>query len=204
MKATTRTDIGTNKVKFLRRKGLIPGIIYGHGEAPVPITINEHEVELAIQHGERMLDIDLDGQSNSVLIKDVQYDTFEHEVLHVDLMRVDMNEEVEVTVAVHLVGTPAGVQKGGVLQQLVPEVTIAVPAKNIPEEIRLLITGLELDGRLLLSDLELPEGAKLVDSADAILCTCAELAEEIEVVEGEGSDEPEVIGEKKDEDAADE
>ena len=197
--ATTRTQIGSNAVKQIRRAGNIPAIVYGHGQEPVAISISEHDVELAIQHGERLVDLMLDGKHENVMFKEVQWDTFGHQVLHVDLARVNLNEVVEITVPVVLVGTPEGAREGGVLQQLVSEVQIACLVRNMPEEIRLLVTSMKKDERKTLADLALPEGAKLLDDPADLLCIVAEIAEEEEAAEGEEMAEPEVIGAKPEE-----
>jgi large subunit ribosomal protein L25 len=199
MKANRRNVFGSSKSRQLRRKGDIPGIVYGHGEEPVPVTLHVHEVELALQHGERLLEIELEGAMVNVLIKEVQYDTFGQEVLHVDLARVDLDELVEITVAVVLVGTPEGLKDGGVLQQAVGEVTIRVAVRSIPEELKVLVGSMKLNDRLFLKDIPLPESAELLEDANAILCTVAELAEEVAPAEGETLAEPEVIGAKKEE-----
>ena len=198
MKATKRTEVGTNKVKQLRKLGNIPGIIYGHGVIPEAVTIAGHEVELALQHGDRLLELDVEGKVENVLIKDLQYDTFGNEILHVDFNRVDLNELVEVTVTVTLGGTPQGVKDGGVLQQSVADIRIECPVQHIPEEIKILVTGLQLDERMNLGQIELPEGVRLLDDPETLLCSVQMLAEEPEEApaEGEETAAPEVIGEK--------
>jgi len=205
LKANKRTQVGTRAVRKLRKAGSIPGIIYGHSEAPLAITTSEHDVELALQHGERVLEMDVDGETINVLIKDVQYDTFGHEVLHVDLTRVNLDERVEVTVPVVLRGTPAGAEEGGVLSQNTSDVTIECVVTAIPEELRVDVNAMKIGDVLHLSDLTLPEGAELVDEPEAVLCSVQLVAEEEEeeeeeAVEDEQGAEPEVIGGKPEED----
>jgi len=200
MKATTRKETGSRQVKKLRAKGLTPAIIYGHGEAPAQVTLSEHDLELALQHGERLLEVDVDGAVQNVLVKDVQYDTFGHFVQHVDLLRVSLTDRVEVEVRVLLRGTPKGVADGGVLNQIVGDIRVECPVAAIPEEIRVMVTDLAKDQSLYLRDIKLPEGVLLLDDPDAVLCQCAEVAEEVVApVEGEAEVEPEVIGGKKEE-----
>ena len=202
--ATTRTEIGTNAVKKIRRAGNIPGIVYGHGITPQSISVSEHEVEMAIQHGERLFDLTIDGTPETVMFKAVQWDTFGNEVLHVDFARVDLTEIVEITVPVVLAGTPEGAKEGGVLQQQASELNISCQVQNMPEEIKLFVTDMKKDDRMLLGDIVLPEGATLLDNPTDILCQVVEIADEEEAVEGEdaSSDGPEVIGAKPDEEAA--
>ena len=203
IKATTRKETGSRQVKKLRAKGLIPAIIYGRGEQPVQVTISEHDLELALQHGERLLEVDIDGVLQNALVKDVQYDTFGHFVQHVDLLRVSLTDRVEVEVRVILRGTAKGLALGGVLNQITGDIKIECPVATIPEEIRVMVTDLGLDESLHLRDIKLPEGVVLLDDPNAVLCQCAEVAEEVAVpVEGEETAEPEVIGAKKEEEEA--
>jgi len=199
LKATKRDKIGTSQARRLREGGRIPGIVYGHGEQPVPVTLDRHEIELAVLHRERLLEIDVDGRTESVLIKDVQYDSLGTDLLHVDLARVDLDESVEVTVPVLLRGTPAGAADGGVLHQLVSQVTIECTAKQIPENLRVQVNEMKLDDVLYLRDIPLPEGARLLEEPDALLCSVSLVTEKEAAPAEEAAAEPEVIGEKKEE-----
>ncbi|MGB2821084.1 MAG: 50S ribosomal protein L25 [Phycisphaerae bacterium] len=196
MKASTRKELGSRAVRRLRDEGLIPGIIYGHNEEAVPVTLSEHDLELALQHGERLLEVDVDGKSQNVLVKDVQRDTFGQIVIHVDLFRVSLDDRVEVTVPVVLRGTPAGEADGGVIQQGVTDVSIECPVAAIPDEIRVMITHLNVGDSIQLKDIQLGEGLTLLDDPDSVLCSCAVIGEEVEVAAEEEA-EPEVIGEEK-------
>ena len=202
MKATIRKETGSRPVKKLRAKGLTPAIIYGRGDKPSPVTLSEHDLELALHHGERLLEVDVDGEVENVLVKDVQYDTFGQFVQHVDLLRVSLTDRVEVEVQVVLRGTPKGVALGGSLNQIVSDIKVECPVAAIPDEIRLMVTELGLDESLHLSDIPLGEGVVLLDDPDAVLCQCAEVAEEAEPEEGEEEAEPEIIGAKEDQEEA--
>ena len=202
MKAIKREEIGSRQVRRLRKCGLVPGVIYGHGEESLPVTLDEHEVELAILHGERLLEIELEKKKQNVLIKEVQYDTFGHMVLHVDLARVSLDEEVEVTVQIVLKGTPLGVtEEGGVLHQTAGEVRVKCTVRAIPEEIAVTVTDLKVGARLTMGDLTLPEGAELLDDPETSVATVRLLVEEEAeaLPEAEETAEPEVIGEKGEE-----
>ncbi len=204
MKATIRKEAGSRQVKRLRAKGLTPGIIYGRGDKPIQVTISEHDLGLALKHGERLLEVSVDGEMENALVKDVQYDTFGHYVLHVDLLRVSLTDRVEVVVRVVLRGTPKGVTDGGVLNQNTSDIKVECPVAAIPDEIRIMVTELGLDESLHLRDIPLDEGVTLLDDPNTMLCQCAEVAEEVEAedAEGEGESEPEVIGGKKEDEEA--
>jgi len=199
LKAQTRNEFGSRRMARLRKSGHVPGILYGHGQENVPVTLATHAIELAVLHGERLLELDLDGRTENALLKEVQYDTFGHEVLHVDLARVDLHERVQVTVPVTLRGTPAGVNEGGMLQQTMAEVNIECVVTAIPEEIEASVTELKIGETLQAGQLELPAGATLLDEPDSAVCSVTYVSEEeVEEVEAgaeAAAAEPEVIGE---------
>lgn len=200
LKATKRGEQGTRKARKLRRDGQIPAVIYGHGKDPQSVTLKQHDVELVMHHGERLLEIDLEGQIENVLLKDVQYDAFGQEILHLDLARVDLNEMVTVTVPIVLRGTPAGAAEGGVLQQIVADVEIECMVRNIPDDIRAAVNELKVGDVLHMRDLPLPEGAKLKSDPETIVCSVTFVAEEVAAPAAEGEAqalEPEVITERK-------
>ena len=202
LKATKREAFGTRKVKPLRAAGMIPGIVYGHGEPPLPITLSGHDVGVALAHGERLLELDVAGQVQNVLVKDVQYDPMGQEILHVDLARVDLDERVKVTVPIVLRGTAAGAADGGVLHQVSAQATIECTVRAIPEDIRVSVTEMKIDDVLHMKDLPLPQGAALVGDGETIVATVSVVKEEVEApapVEVAAPAEPEVIGEKKEE-----
>lgn len=199
LKATKRDELGTRKVRRLRTQGLIPGIIYGHAQEAQSVSLNEHEVELAILHGERLLEIELDGKTQNVLIKEVQYDTFGKEVLHIDLARVDLDERVEVTVAIVLKGTPVGVtEEDGMLQQMASEVRVECTVRSIPEHIDVMVADMKVGDSLTMGQLALPDGAKLVSDPEMRVAAVRVVVEaEAEPTEEEEQAAPDVIGEKE-------
>jgi large subunit ribosomal protein L25 len=196
IKATNREKSGTRVARKLRKAGQIPAVVYGHGEQTLPITVEGHEIELVLLHGERLLELDLEGKSENVLLKEVQYDTFGQDVLHVDLNRVNLDERIEVAVPVVLVGTAEGTKEGGVLQQPVTEINIEIAVRDLPEEIEVRVNDLNIWDKISLGEVELPTGAKLLDDPDEVLCNVIEISEEeVEAEEGEAPLQPEVIGE---------
>ena len=201
VKGTKRTELGSRKARRMRKQGEIPAIVYGHGEEAEPITLYEHDVELAVLHGERLLELELDDRKENVLIKDIQYDTFGHEILHLDLTRVSLDERVEVTVPIVLRGTPAGAVEGGVLHQTAAEATVECLVTAIPEELRVSVAEMKIDDVLHMRDVPLPEGAKLLEDPETIVCSLSLVAEEVvaPVAVEAPAGEPEVIGEKAEE-----
>ena len=201
MKAEIRTGTGSRKASALRKAGKVPGILYGHGQPTQSLVLDKHDVKKAMAHGERLLKVELEGKVENALLKEVQYDHLGSDILHLDLARVDLDEVVEVTVPIVLRGTPIGATEGGVLQQVLAETTIAVMVRSIPDDLRVSVEAMKVGAHLLLKDLPLPEGAKLLADADTIVATVSVVAEEA-AAEGAEVAAPEVIGEKKEEEEA--
>jgi large subunit ribosomal protein L25 len=201
LKANKREAFGTRKVRPLRAAGMIPAIVYGHGEPPLAVTLSRHDVGVALARGERLLELDVAGQVQNVLVKEVQYDPMGQDILHVDLARVDLDERVKVTVPIVLRGTPVGAADGGVLHQVSAQVTIECTVRAIPEDIRMSVTEMKIDDVLHMRDLSLPEGAVLVGDGETIVATVSVVKEEVEAPAPAvaAPAEPEVIGEKKEE-----
>ncbi|HHH76520.1 MAG TPA: 50S ribosomal protein L25 [Phycisphaerae bacterium] len=201
--AKDRTKSGSRAARVLRKEGLIPGIIYGHGQESEKITLSEHEMEVLLLHGAKVIEVDLGGKIQNVLVKDVQWDVYGKVVIHVDLTRVNLDELVTMTIQVNLRGTPEGAKDGGVLRQLVNEVNVECKVRAIPDDLRVSISEMNVNDRILLGDIEMPEGVVLKDDPEDILCILEIMAEEAEAAEGEEGEEPagpEVIGVKKDDD----
>jgi large subunit ribosomal protein L25 len=205
LKATRREKLGTHVTRRLRKEGMTPCVIYGHGQENVHVTVSQHDLDLAIHHSQHLVEIEIDGVTEPVLIKDYQYDTFGQELLHADLTRVNLDERVEVTVPVVLRGTAEGTKEGGVMTQANAEVTISCVVTRIPEDIRPLVTEMQIGDTLAAGDLELPNGATLVSDPSLPICSITVVEEEMEEVEEFDPEAgPEVIGEKAEDDEGDE
>lgn len=201
LKAAPRDSKGTKAARRLRASGKIPAIIYGHKQDPVPVSLDAHEVEVAISHGAHLLKVSLDGKEDQYLIKEIQRDYRSPVPVHLDLMRVSAHEKVTVTVPIELRGTPKGVAEGGVLEQLLPEVEVECTVTNIPEPFHPFVTELGIDDSLEVRDLEVPPGVTINHEPDEKVAIVRVLAEEPEVEEGVEEEEaqPEVISRAKEE-----
>ncbi|HNQ23129.1 MAG TPA: 50S ribosomal protein L25 [Phycisphaerae bacterium] len=207
LKAEPRTPGGTRTARALREKGSLPAIIYGHHEPPEPVTLHEHEVEVAIGHGARTLQVELNGEVKQYLIKEVQYDHLGLAPIHIDLARVDMHERVRVKVAIELRGVPKGVAEGGILEQLLGEVEVECRVTDIPETLRPVVTDMELGHVLCVKDVQLPPGVVAVTPPEDRVAVVKALVEAPEAaapaVEGEAAAaEPERIGRVRPEEPA--
>ncbi len=137
-----------------------------------------------------------------MLVKEVQYDHLGIEVLHVDFARVDLNESVKITVPLELKGTPKGEADGGVLQQLLADLEIECLVTDIPDMIRHNVSDLGLNAILHVKDLTLPPNVKALHDGDLIVATVKEIVEQAATA-ADDTAEPEVIGRKAEEPAAD-
>jgi len=202
LQLTRRDRLGTRAARRLREQGLVPGIVYGHGQPNVPVCVSRHDIELAVQHGERLIKAQLESGEENFLIKDVQYDYLGHHILHVDLTRVRLDERVEVTVPIVLRGTPVGVEsEDGVLTQHLSELTVECMVTSIPEELRVPVSDLKVDEVVRVADLELPEGVRALEEPETPVASVSVVSEEevsAEAAEAQEA-EPEVIGEEPEE-----
>src|SRR4051812_22261245 len=158
-----RPGSGTQATRKLRKQGLIPAVVYGHKEAVVPLALDRKELETALRHNTRVVDLQLDGKSETAVIQDVQYDHLGMGVLHVDFKRVSKDERVKMAVRIELKGTPPGLGGGHVLEQPLHQLHVECPALAIPESIRVNITTLHVGEPIHVKELTLPDGVKALD-----------------------------------------
>jgi len=201
--AKARTELGSRANKRLRDAGFLPGVIYGHKEAVIPVTLPKKELTGHLGRGTHIFDLALDGKSQKVLVKEVQFDHLGMEVIHVDFARVSLDEKVTITVPLELKGTPKGEEDGGVLTQVLSELEIECLVTDIPDAVRHNVSDMGLDSVLHVKDLILPPGVKVLQDEDLIVASVREVAEEDAAAATEGeSAEPELIGRKPDDEAA--
>ncbi len=196
-----REEHGKRRNRRLRKAGAIPAVLYGHGEETVSLRVAADAFEAVLRHGARMVDL-AGGVRQSALIRDVQWDTWGTEVLHVDFTRVSAEEKVEVQVGLELRGEAPGVHEGGNVEQLLHELGIVCPAAGVPENIEVGVNTLKVGDSITVADLELPAGARALAPPEEVVVQCSEPVEmpEEEVTEAEAG-EPEVIGEKREEES---
>ena len=201
--AEKRTALGSRANMRLRKTGLIPAVVYGHHQETLPVQLSKKELAKHIAHGTHLFNLSFDGHTESVLIKDVQYDAFGVELLHADFARVDLTERVEVSVSIVLKGDPIGEKDGGVLQQILNELDIDCVVTEIPDVITVDVSGLKKDDEIRVSDLKLGGSIKIVTDEDQIIAKVEEPEEISDETAEDAATEPEVIGKaKEDVDAA--
>ena len=150
-----RTELRSKSVRALRKKGFIPGVLYYAGEENVNISIEKSVLFHAMQSGQRIFEVDQEGDSQYTMIKQLQYHPVTDEVIHIDLMRVRRSEKITISVPLVLIGESIGVKEGGVLSQSLNQVEISCFPTDVPEQIELNIEELELNSAKNVGDLEL-------------------------------------------------
>jgi large subunit ribosomal protein L25 len=203
VKLAVRTERGSRAAQKIRAEGRLPGIVYGLKKDPVAVTLPAAETNAVLLSGSHILEVELDGKTDKMLIQAVGRDYRDTTVEHIDLLRIDPNQTVKVEVALEFRGTPKGAKEGGILETPYTEIEIEVPALAIPDSIRVNVENLELHGVVHAKDVVLPANAKLVTNPEAIICTVRTVKEEVAAVATEATAaEPEVIGKKKEEEGA--
>lgn len=169
MKIETRTSVGKGISRRLRAAGRIPGVVYGRGMEPVPVSLEPKALSTAIA-GEGGLNnlITLEGGGDLdkviVIVAEIQRNTLKRTPEHVDLHRVNMNEKVRINVPVNLLGTAAGVKEGGMLDFAHHTLHIECLPTQIPEHIEINIADLKIGHSIHVSEICLPEGVKCIDN----------------------------------------
>ncbi len=191
---------GKQNNRRLRRSGRLPVVLYGHNEAVISLSVGAEELHGLIRHGVKVVDLE-GAASGQALFQELQWDTFMQQVLHVDLLRVDASERVNVEIPLVLRGDAPGARSGGVVDQTVRFVQIETSPSAMPENLHVNVNSLELGDSLTLADIEdLPEGASLIASETTVVVQCVEpVADREEDELAGGTVEPEVIGRKDEE-----
>jgi large subunit ribosomal protein L25 len=192
-----KEDTGSLKARKNRKSGLIPAILYGHKQESMMFLLNEKEFSTVLNSEAKMVNLKWNGSEEIALIKDVQFDTFGKEILHVDFVRIALTEKVTTHVPVVLYGTSQGVKEGGILDHALKEIEIECLPTEIPKNIRINISELAIGNTIHISDLELPANAKILGNPDAIVVSVHFATEEKEAPEEEVSSEPEIISARK-------
>ena len=167
----TREDFGKGAARRLRVEGRVPAVLYGHGEAPIHLSLPGHETALAARNSNALLELSLaDGTSHLALIKEIQRHPLKRSLSHLDLITVRKGEKVEVEIPVVLTGEPVAPAAAFVdLQTL----SLSVDALNVPEHVEGDVEGAEDGVQVFAGDVTLPEGSELVSDAELIVASVA-------------------------------
>ncbi len=196
----TRKREGHHGNDRLRQRGLVPGVIYGHGQAPEMVALSLHDTELALEHMQHVVKLQLGDRVQQYLVKEVQYDHLQKDPIHLDLVRVSAGERVRVKVALQLMGDPKGVHEGGELVQLITDLEVECPLTEIPESLHHKVDELDIGHALHVKEVALPPNVTAKHAPDDIIAVVrTKRGEEVEAAPAEaaaaaeGAAEPEVI-----------
>ncbi|WP_340536704.1 50S ribosomal protein L25/general stress protein Ctc [Nocardioides sp. GXZ039] len=203
IKAESRTEFGKGAARRIRREHKVPAVIYGHGNDPVHITLPGHATMMALKHGgaNALLELEIDGDTQLALTKQVQVDPIRRTLEHVDFVAVRKGEKVTVDVPVHVIGE-AGPDTLVVTENAT--VQVEAEATNIPEFIEVSVEGLPAGTQITAAELTLPSGTTLLVDEETLVVNVTEQisAEALEAELGEAEAEAGIEREESDEEAA--
>ncbi len=193
-----REPAGSRAARRLRRTGRVPGVVYGGGEDPVSFSVESRLLRQTLAHAGAVIELSVDGSTTPVVLKDIVRHPVNGDTLHIDLLRVRLDEKIQTSVIIELVGSDdaPGVKEGGVLEQVTREVTIESLPTDIPDAIAHDVSGAQIGDTVSLEAVSMPPGVVLVDDPETVLLTLTpprlqteeepEIEEETELV-GEGA-----------------
>ncbi len=215
LSGTRREQTGKGAARKARAAGLIPSVLYGHGEVPVALSVSSREFELAVrrQGGNPIIGLALDGGEYTALIRDVQYDPITHDIIHLDFLHISLTETIEVEVPIHFVGIAVGVKDaGGILEPILRELKVSCLPTAIPAFVEVDVSALNIGDSVHVSAISAP-GVTVLTDLEATVATVVpptvhveeKPAEEAVAAAAAEPTEPEVIAKgKKEEEAAEE
>ena len=190
--AEGRKDEGKGASRRLRRAGKVPAIVYGNSKDPSSIQLDHNTAWLASQHEwfySAILDLNLEGATQRVLLRDMQRHPFKAQLLHLDFQRVDENKAIRIRVPLHFLNqekSPAGKMAGVLISHAITDIEISCLPKDLPEFVEVDLGELSVGDIVHLSDVKLPEGVEIPElrlgkEHDAAVVTAQEMKEEVEV-----------------------
>ncbi|HVB30428.1 MAG TPA: 50S ribosomal protein L25/general stress protein Ctc [Gemmatimonadaceae bacterium] len=209
LSATPRTGAGKGAARKLRQSGQVPAVIYGHSRAPQALALNTRDLQKLldrVSYASTVIELNVDGATSRTLIRDIQRHPFKKEILHIDFQELVAGEKVTVKVPLVFVGVPEGVRTGGgILDQVMHEVSIHVDPSLIPNHVDVDVAALAIGHGVHVRDLKLPEGIAVLDEQDATICVVtapkAVVEETVVAAAAETPAEPELIRKPKPEEA---
>ena len=172
--ADPRTDRGTGVARKLRQSGRVPAIIYGHSREPQSLSIDTRELEKLLERvsaASTVIELAIDGRTARTLIREIQRHPVKRSILHVDFQELVAGEKVTVSIPLVFVGSAQGVRDGGILDQVMHELTIRVDPVNIPNHVDVDVTPLVIGHSIHVNELKIPDGVEVLDDEDATVCT---------------------------------
>ena len=212
LEAQKREASGKGAARGMRRAGHIPGVLYGRKNEVIPIRIDARRFQNFLHtYGENaFINLEIaDHGIENVMVKEIQRDPVSNQLLHTDLLRISMDEPITSAITITLIGAAPGIQEGGILEFPHRQLTVYCLPTLLPEEIEVDINELEIDDRLSVSDISLPEGIEVLDDPNTRIVAIVPPRIEEEPEDEEGIEEeiaadedaePEVISRRSDDD----
>jgi large subunit ribosomal protein L25 len=202
IRAHAREETGKGAARTARRGGRVPGILYGHGEESVSLSVDAGELSRlvhSISVDNTIVDLEMGGEPYKVLIREIQKHPFRDEFLHIDFFHVAMDEKIHVEIPISLVGVATGVKnKGGVMDHQLRELEVYCLPGNIPERVEIDVSELDIGDSIHVRDVSLPDVEILTDLDRSVVAVLAPTVIEVEEEpEEEELLEPELIGRGK-------
>src|ERR1700722_14728609 len=208
----TRTQVGRNAIKKVRKDGLIPGVIYGVGQEPINLEVNGRQLSTVLAHAfseNILLELEIvegDNKRTSLaMIQGVQHHPIQRQILHVDFHAVSATEKITAEVPIETIGEPVGVKtNGGLLEHNLRDLEVECLPADLPERIEVDVTNLDINQSIHVKDLKLPPGVETVTDADLTVVAVSAPRGDEEPTEALGAAPagPEVITAKKPEEGA--
>ncbi len=200
-----RAERGSRASRRLRRQGYIPGVLYGGSDGDsISFKVDARRIRQVLVDGSALIDVKIGrGKARPVIVKEQQLHPVREQLLHIDLLEVRLDEKINATVGVELVGgeEAPGVKEGGVLEHVTRELSIEALPTDIPEYVTADVSGMEIAGTLALSEVAAPSGVTFLDDpAETVIATVVPPTEVEEPEEVE--EEAELVGEEAAEEAA--
>jgi large subunit ribosomal protein L25 len=192
-----REPAGSRAARRLRHSGMVPGVVYGGGEDPIAFAVEARLLRQTLAHAGAVIDLSFDGSGGTpVVLKELIRHPVTGETIHVDLLRVRLDQAIHTTVTVELTGSEdsPGVKEGGVLEQVTREVNIEALPTDIPDSIAHDVSAAQINDTITLAALTMPSGVKLLDDPETTLMTLTPPRLQVEE-EPEIEEETELVGE---------
>ena len=178
-----RTDKGKSKARSLRRDGMVPGIYYFRGKQNVNLQIDKKKLYHAMSSGQHVFEVEMNGSTQYVTIKGIQYHPVTDEVLHIDFMQVNMTEKMKFTIPISLEGEAEGVKEGGVLSQILTSIEVNCLPTSVPDNILVDISDMELNSNMTIGDIvDIPKDVEILSELESTIVTLNPPKEEEEPV----------------------
>jgi len=205
----TRKSVGKKSTKAIRRDGKIPSTLYFKGDEPESIAIDKIKLYQALKSDQRVYEVELDGESQYVMVKAVQYHPVTDEIIHLDFMRVRRSEKMTISVPLVLIGKPIGVVEGGILSQALNQIEISCFPTNVPDQIEVNVDKMELNSSISVADVSTDdEEVEILSSSEINVATItapsAEKEEEVPDAAASDEDKDESSEDQKSDDISNE